>query len=66
MLRTERLGIVTEPHPYDRGYWARFNGQPRPKRSGPGREGWDDCDAELTDERRSRASNAANSRWDNA
>lgn len=49
-LKTDRLGIVIEDTPHDRGYWARFNGQPRP--DGEEAAGWDDCDEELREERR--------------
>ena len=51
MLRTERSGICIENDPYDRGYWARYNGFPRPDRKGARRDGWDACDEELRDER---------------
>lgn len=27
---SDRLGIVIEEHPFDRGYWARFNGKQCP------------------------------------
>lgn len=47
---------VVENHPYDRGYWARYDGQPRPKRPGAKRDGWDQCDAEIRDEARCTAS----------
>lgn len=45
-LKTDRLGITIEKHPYDRGYWARFNGQPRPS-AWRERQGWDQCDREI-------------------
>lgn len=42
-------------HPYDQGYWARYDGKPRPSEL-PGnllaRQGWDDCDAEIDAETR--------------
>lgn len=45
-LKTDRMDIVIENHPFDRGYWKRFNGLPRPR--GKEREGWDACHEELT------------------
>lgn len=63
MLRSEKLGIEIEQHPFDRGYWARFNGQPRPTRGEP-RKGWETCDEELTFDRTEKATMAANARWD--
>lgn len=62
-LRTTLKGITIENHPFDRGYWDRFNGAARPTRKSETREGWDTCDAELADERRVSASAAANKRW---
>lgn len=42
--------IVRENHPYDNGYWDRYDGKPPPSEQ-PGnrlaREGWFDCDREL-------------------
>jgi len=35
-----------ENHPYDRGYWKRYDGEPRPIKKAEA-EGWDDCDKEL-------------------
>lgn len=53
--RTESLGIIVEDHPFDQGYWARFNGQPRDtvKWRG-GKAGWDACDREVKNEGRGR------------
>lgn len=62
MLRTEQFGIVVEPHPFDQGYWARFNGEARPAR-GERRKGWDECDTELRFDRSETARTAANIRW---
>lgn len=42
--RTEAHGIIVEDHPYDQGYWARYNGEKRPARKGARRDGWDQCD----------------------
>lgn len=42
-------------HPYDRGYWARYDGQAPPSDAHE-RRGYDDCQAELLDE--------ATERWD--
>lgn len=44
--------IIRERHPFDDGYWSRYDGRPRPsgKRQ---REGWDDCNRELREERQS-------------
>ena len=39
-------------HPYDRGYWERYDGKPRPKYGMAARQGWDDCDAELRAEKK--------------
>lgn len=36
------------------GYWLRWGGQPRPSRKCPRQAGWDECDAELTHERKGR------------
>jgi tricorn protease-like protein len=50
--RTARRGIVIERHPYDRGYWRRYDGGARKScRSPQERQGWRDCDAELRFER---------------
>ncbi|WP_240233584.1 hypothetical protein [Devosia lacusdianchii] len=47
-LRTDALGIVVEDHPYDRGYWARFNGVTRDNVTWEGGQaGWDDCDDDV-------------------
>lgn len=51
MRRTVRKGIEVGPSPYERGYWARYDGDPRPRRAGEKRDGWDACDDELTTER---------------
>jgi hypothetical protein len=37
-------------HPYDRGYWARYDERPRPKDKEEA-EGWDTCDDECRLER---------------
>ena len=38
------LPIVRQSHPYDDGYWLRFDGSPRSQcASDQGRQGWDDC-----------------------
>lgn len=49
--RTERLGIQIDDTPYCRGYWARFDGDPRPSTEDGAKTGWDDCDEELREER---------------
>ena len=36
-------------HPYDIGYWMRYDGRPMPKR-GETRKGWEACDKELAAE----------------
>ena len=36
-------------HPYDDGYWMRYDGKPRPKSKAEA-EGWDALDAELAEE----------------
>lgn len=41
--------IVRANHPYDRGYWRRYDGKPRPNDK-QGRAGWDDCNRELREE----------------
>lgn len=38
--------INRERHPFDDGYWARYDGKPRP-RGEEQRSGWDTCDREL-------------------
>jgi hypothetical protein len=43
--------VTRERHPYDDGYWARYDGKRRPKRAGEPRDGWDECDGELRMER---------------
>lgn len=43
---TNRIGVVIEAHPYDEGYWRRYNGGARPRR-GERRQGWDACDREM-------------------
>jgi hypothetical protein len=48
--KTELRGIVVEDHPYDRGYWARYDGLPSPGDKA-GRAGWRDCNRELAAER---------------
>lgn len=48
-LKTERKDIVVENHPYDKGYWARYDGRPKPKIKGAA-EGWNACDSELREE----------------
>lgn len=48
---TDRLGILVDDHPYDHGYWAAYNGEPRPA-DALARQGFDDCIAELMEERR--------------
>lgn len=41
--------ITRERHPFDDGYWARYDGKPRP--SGRlQRDGWDTCNRELRNE----------------
>lgn len=51
VMKTDDLGITIEDHPYDVGYWARFNGQPKPtgtsKKAREQRKGWNTCDREL-------------------
>lgn len=47
MKRTVKLGIQVEEHPFDKGYWARFDGEPRPVKKSERRAGWDACDTEL-------------------
>lgn len=45
--KSDRLGIVRdEGDPYDRGYWARFDGLPRPADPAEAK-GWDECANEL-------------------
>lgn len=44
---SDTAAAVEDAHPYDRGYWARYGGQPRPDAPKLAQEGWDDCDAEL-------------------
>lgn len=39
--------IIREKHPFDDGYWARYDGKPRPETNAVSQEGWDTCDAEL-------------------
>lgn len=48
-----RAVIVRENHPYDRGYWRRYDGLGRP-RNPLSREGWDDCNREMAAEERER------------
>lgn len=38
--------MVREDHPYDAGYWARYDGAPPPT-DADGRRGWSDCNNEL-------------------
>lgn len=57
--KSDRKGIErNDADPYDRGYWARYDGLPRPSEGDPTPpaevEGWDDCDAELKAERKAR------------
>jgi hypothetical protein len=42
--------IIREDHPYDRGYWARYDNKARPSGTEQ-RQGWDDCNRELRAER---------------
>lgn len=47
----ERAAIERDmSHPYDRGYWRRYDGGSRPTKKGPLRDGWDVCNRELLDE----------------
>lgn len=46
---TRRTKEDSTDDPYGEGYWARFDGKPRPT-EGKRREGWDDCDRELAEE----------------
>ena len=51
MTRAEERGIQVENHPYDRGYWARYDGLPRDSVTWrEGKKGWDDCHRELRSE----------------
>jgi hypothetical protein len=38
--------IVRQDHPFDNGYWARYDGKPRPV-DAAGAAGWDACDGEF-------------------
>lgn len=51
--KSDAVGIIREDHPFDRGYWARFDGLPRP--SAPDEaKGWDACDQDIEFEESSR------------
>ncbi|WP_157113140.1 hypothetical protein [Bradyrhizobium embrapense] len=46
-----RNWIVRERHPFDDGYWARYDGKRRPNKSlTEKREGWEACDREIAEE----------------
>lgn len=45
--------IVRHRHPYDDGYWSRYEGASRPSASGERQDGWDACAAELAHEEES-------------
>lgn len=52
---------ATIDDPYDRGYWRRYLGKPRPsgrQRDRDARRGWDECNAELEAEATSAAREA--------
>lgn len=50
---TTRNGITIEDHPYDRGYWVRYDGEALHKNPESGRDrnqwrlGWNSCNQEL-------------------
>lgn len=44
---TEDGWIKRKKHPFDDGYWARYDGKPRPTDSLQSMAGWDSCDAEF-------------------
>lgn len=51
VLHTKERGIVIEDHPFDRGYWARYDDQPREQvLERGGKAGWDACNGELRGE----------------
>jgi hypothetical protein len=40
-------------HPFDTGYWMRYDGLPKPRQREM-RDGWQTCDQELAGERRAK------------
>lgn len=61
--KSDRLGIVRERHPYDDGYWRRFDGMPRPHGPPETLQGWKDCDEELSFEAACRRGPKSEERW---
>jgi hypothetical protein len=46
--KTDLVGIVRDDSVlFDRGYWMRYDGAPRPDEPGEVQDGWDACDWEL-------------------
>lgn len=45
--RVKAVRLISK-HPYDQGYWSRYNGLPMPKNGDKQAvEGWKQCDKEL-------------------
>lgn len=45
--RLEPSAIIRADHPFDAGYWARYDAKPKGHLRGERLRGWKACDAEL-------------------